>query len=1031
MCFFQNIIRRCSLYSSGVLFFLAVTSFNPLPHKWIFSHPTDPAFLDSSSSWVDSVFNSLTLDEKIGQMIMVAAYSNRGPDHLEEIMQLIQKYHIGGIVFFQGGPVMQAKMTNQFQSASKTPLLIAMDAEWGLGMRLDSTLSYPRQMMLGAIQDNHLIFEMGRDVAQQLKRIGVNVNFAPVIDINNNPLNPVINSRSFGEVTDNVLLKGLSYMHGMQDYGLLCTAKHFPGHGDTESDSHYTLPVITHSRDRFEEIELKPFRECILNGLSGVMVAHLFIPSLDSTPGRASSLSQNIITNLLQQELGFKGLIFTDALNMKAVSEFYEPGEIEVLAVQAGVDILVMPPDPAKAIHAIKREVKKGTISEDEINRRCKKILAAKKWVGLDYFRPVEISGISGDLNSNVYKLLQSRLVENSLTLLDNGSGLIPLKRLDTLKIASIAMNEDTLNAFQRYLELYTDVHHFNITGDPGKVDTDSLLRILNPYNLIIIGIHNTDMRVTRDYGIKDETFSLIHDISIHKNVILNLFANPYSLGRLTNTDPIEAIVLGYEDNPVTQSFVAQLIFGGIPAKGELPVSVDPLFKAGDGISTMEDIRLSYTIPEEAGINSKMLYKIDSLALLGIEQKAYPGCQILAARNGKVFYQKAFGYQTYDKKRPVLLTDIYDIASISKITGTLPSLIRLTDMGLLNVDSTLAAYLPWLDTCDKGNLVIKDILTHCSGLIPFIPFYYYTLETMDPDDDLISNKLSSRYPYQLSENTFLNKNLKFKDGVYSDTFSEEFPYQVAERLFMNKIYRDSIYYWIINSELSGKKEYKYSDCGYYFFQQIIEELTDTSLYSYVYHNFYKYLGVNLTGYVPLERFPKEKIAPTENDIYFRRQLLQGYVHDPGTAMMGGIAGHAGLFSNANDLAKIMQMYLQKGTYGGRRYFSEATFDLFNSCIYCNEGIRRGLGFDKPELDPEKEGPTCPSASANSFGHSGFTGTLVWADPDNGLLYVFLSNRVYPDQDNTKLYDMNIRTLIQQVLYDAVMDNESYISKTPK
>jgi CubicO group peptidase (beta-lactamase class C family) len=709
-------------------------------------------------------------------------------------------------------------------------------------------------------------------------------------------------------------------------------------------------------------------------------------------------------------------------MNMRAVSETYEPGEMEVLAVQAGVDIIVMPPDPLKAIHAIKREVKKGTIPEVEINRRCRKILAAKRWAGLDHRNPIEIKGIPEELNSGKYRVSQSRLVQNSLTLLGDQSGLIPLKRLDTLRIASIAMNVDTINVFQQYLELYTDIHHFNIVCDSGIVDPDSILHFLEPYNLVIIGIHNTDMRVTRNYGIPDATFTLINTIAANKKVILNLFANPYSMERLPAADQIQAIVLGFEDNTLTQMFAAQLVFGGIPARGKLPVSIDKKFKAGTGITTEEHFRLRYSLPEEAEIDPRFLCKIDSLAWSGIQQKAYPGCQILAARNGTVFYHKAFGFQTYDKKRPVLLTDIYDIASISKITGTLPSLIRLTDRGLLNLDYTLADYLPWLDTCDKGALVIRDVLLHRSGLIPFIPFYFSTLEPMDPDDKLISNRLSSRYPYQLSEEVFLNKNLKYKDGVYSETFSEDFPYQVAERLFMNKLYRDSIYYWIINSELSGKKEYRYSDCGYYFFQQIIEEITDTSLYSYVYHNFYKHLGVNLTGYVPLERFPKDRIAPTENDLYFRKQLLKGYVHDPGTAMMGGIAGHAGVFSSANDLAKIMQMYMQKGFYGGERYFSETTFDLFNSCPYCNDGIRRGLGFDKPEPDPEKEGPTCPSASPNSFGHSGFTGTLAWADPDAGLVYVFISNRVFPDQDNVKLYDMNIRTEIQQVLYDAILDS---------
>jgi beta-N-acetylhexosaminidase len=1021
---YKNNILRCIFYFFLIFAFIAITSFNPLPHKSTGRYPTDPEFLDSSSVWADSVLNSLSLDEKIAQMIMVAAYSDRESGNEQEIIQLIRKHKVGGVVFFQGGPVKQAIMTNHFQSASNTPLLIAMDAEWGLGMRLDSTLDYPRQMMLGAIADNNLIYQMGRDIALQLKRIGVHINFAPVIDINNNPRNPVINSRSFGEIPDNVLLKGIAYMQGMQDYGLLCTAKHFPGHGDTESDSHYTLPVIPYTLDHLKDVELQSFTECILNGLSGVMVAHLFIPSLDSTPGRASSLSYNIITNLLQKELGFKGLIFTDALNMKAVSELNEPGEMEVLAIQAGVDIILMPPDAAKAIQTIRREVRKGTISEEEINRRCKKILDAKKWAGLDHYKPADTSGIFEDLNSNDYKLLQSRLVENSLTLLEDKSRLIPIQRLDTLKIASIAFNDNQSNTFQKYLELYTDIHHFQVISDSGRVNADSLLRLLDPYNLVLIGIHNTDMRVTMNYGISDETFSLINSIAGNKHVILNLFANPYSLDRLGDTNKVDGIIIGYEDNTLTQMFAAQLVFGGIPARGKLPVSANEIYRAGDGILTGDGFRLKYSLPESAGINSEMLYKIDSLALSAIEQKAFPGCQILAARNGIVFYHKAFGYQTYDKKRPVLLTDIYDVASISKITGTLPSLIKLTDRGMFNVDSTLSAYLPWLDTCDKGALVIKDILTHCSGLIPFIPFYYYTLETMDPDDPLISNKLSARYPYQLSENTFLNKNLKYRDNVYSETFSEDYPYQVANRLFINRIYRDSINYWNINSELSGIKEYKYSDIGYYFFQQIIEELTDTSLYSYVYNNFYKHLGVNLTGYLPLERFPRERIAPTENDIYFRRQLLQGYVHDPGTAMMGGIAGHAGVFSNANDLAKIMQMYLQKGIYGGRRYFSEATFDLYNTCIYCNEGIRRGLGFDKPELDPEKEGPACPDVSPNSFGHSGFTGTLAWADPDFGIVYIFISNRVYPDQDNARLYDLSTRTNIQQVIYDAIINNDN-------
>ncbi|KPK84457.1 MAG: hypothetical protein AMS27_09880 [Bacteroides sp. SM23_62_1] len=978
----------------------------------------DPPFLDSTSGWVDSVFNSLSLDEQIAQMLMVAAYSNRGSEHLDDISEIIKKDNIGGIIFFQGGPVRQATMTNHFQSVSKTPLLIALDAEWGLGMRLDSTLIYPRQMMLGAIQDNSLIYDMGRDIALQLKRIGVHINFAPVVDINNNPQNPVINSRSFGEQIDQVVQKGIAYMSGMQEQNLLCSAKHFPGHGDTDSDSHYTLPVIPHGKDHLDNTELIPFRECILNGLTGMMIAHLHVPALDSTADRASSLSEKVIQDLLREELGFKGLVFTDALNMKAVSERYEPGDLAVQAVLAGNDILVMPPDVKDAIRAIRREIRRGNISRSEIELRCKRILLAKKWVGLDHYQPVNMTGIYEDLNTNSYKLLQTRLVENALTLIINDQDLVPLKQLDTLQIASLAFGEDTVNEFQQYLELYTNVHHYQVSGNNSATSLDSILKMLEPYNLVIAGIHNTDMRVSRNYGIADETIQLIEQIASHKDLILNVFANAYSLSRFIHADRFRALILGYEDNISTRCFTAQLIFGGIPAIGKLPVSTRANFKAGDGITTTPLMRLKYSLPESAGIDSRMLYKIDSIAMDAIQAKAIPGCQVLAARNGVVFYHQSFGYHTYAKKRPVRLTDLYDVASVSKITGTLPSVIRLVDRNLLNLDGKLSDYLQWLDTCDKGDLIIKDILTHVSGLRAWIPFYYHTLEPMDPDDSLISNRLSPRYPYRLSEGTYLNKNLQYVANAYSDTFSEDFPYQVAEGMYMNRIYKDSIDYWIITSELSGKKEYVYSDLGLMLCQQVIEEITDTCIYSYVNNNFYNKLGMNLTGYVPLERFPKDRIAPTENDVYFRRQLLQGYVHDPGTAMLGGVAGHAGVFSNANDLAKIMQMYLQKGVYGGLKFFADSTFDIFNSCPYCAEGIRRGIGFDKPELDPEKEGPGCKSISPSSFGHSGFTGTFVWADPESGIVYVFLSNRVYPDQDNEKLYNMNIRPAIQQVIYDA-------------
>jgi len=1010
---------RSILHGGIVLAILVSISFHVPKNHLVNNQPVDPPFLSDNSEWVDSVFKTLSLDEKIAQMLMVAAYSNKGSNHEEELIRLITKHKIGGVIFFQGGPQRQAEMVNHFQEVSRVPLLVALDAEWGLGMRLDSTVSYPHQMMLGAIQDDSLIYDMGRDIAVQLKQIGVHMNFAPVVDINNNPNNPVINDRSFGEDKHNVAAKAIMYMKGMQDERILCTAKHFPGHGDTDTDSHYELPVIQHGRDRLESVELYPFKECIRQGLTGIMAAHLSIPSLDSTVNLASSISQKVINDLLRDQMGFKGLIVTDAMNMKAVSKYFKPGEMDAKAAIAGNDILLMPADVSKAIHEIRREIRRGTISRNDIDERCKRILAAKKWVGLDEFKPLEKDGLPDRLNNHDTRLLKTRLAEASLTLLRNEKQIIPLQKLDTLSMASLTIGQDTVNTFQQYLGLYGQVDHFLLPEGSSKMDFDSVRGLLSHYDLVIIGIQQTSSSLARNYGITDEIIRLTERIAAEQTAILSLFANPYSLNKFRHLDDLAGLIVAYEDNEITQRLSPQLIFGGIRAKGYLPVGAGKVYKPGDGLSTEKAWRLSYALPGSVGMDPEILKKIDTIAWDAIDQKAIPGCQVLVARNGVVVYHKAFGHHTYSRKNPVHIQDIYDIASITKITSTLPVLMNLTTRGKFNVDERLGNYLPYLDTCDKGDLVIKEILTHQSGLYPWIPFYYSTIETMDPDESLTSNRISGRYPFMLSNHVFLNKNLKYREGVYNREFSEVFSNPVADCMYLNRDYKDSIYHKIIKSDLLEIKEYRYSDLGYYFFQQLIEEITDTSLYPYAYHFLYHKIGANFTGYFPLQRFSKDIIVPTENDVYFRRQLLHGYVHDPGAAMLGGVAGHAGVFSNANDLAKIMQMYLNKGWYADERYLSGETFDLFNTCPYLEQENRRALGFDKPEMNLEKNGPTCDSVSASSFGHTGFTGTMAWADPENGTIYIFLSNRIHPDQYNLKLIEMNVRTKIQQVIYDAI------------
>ncbi len=979
----------------------------------------NPAFLSADTLWVDSVMKTLSLDDKIAQLMMVAAYSNRGEEHFAEIDQLIHKYHIGGLIFFQGGPVRQANLTNRFQKISKVPLLIGIDGEWGLAMRLDSTISYPRQMTLGAIQNDALIYQMGYDIGLQCKRMGIHVNFAPVADVNNNPANPVINSRSFGENPYSVAVKAQKYAEGLQDAGVLVTAKHFPGHGDTDADSHYSLPVIKHSFERLDSVELYPFKYLIERGVTGIMAAHLQVPVLDTSSNLASSLSPLVIDSLLRRKMNFKGLVFTDALNMKGVSRYFKPGDAELMAFLAGNDILLMPGDVPKAIASIRKEVKKGTVSEEELDARCRKVLLAKAWVGLNRYKPVKIISLAEDLNAPAYNALRRNLIANSLTVIKNKYQILPLFRIEDYKIASLSIGSGKPDPFASSLQLYSGVDTFFISRDAGKSEFDSLKAKLSQYNVLIISIHETSQWPAKKYGLTDKSLAYLSELDFPGLTVLNVFGNPYSLSLIKSFEKFDAVMVSYEDTPEVKEIAAQAIFGAIPVSGRLPFGASPHFKAGEGIRLDSLSRLSYGIPEEAGMDSRILMKIDTIALETIREKATPGCQILVARHGKVVYNKSFGYQTYRNSRKVTNDDIYDIASLTKITSTIPALMLLYDQQKFSIEGVLGDYLTDLDTCDKGELKILDVLTHQAGLQPWVPFYYKVIQTLDTSETLFSTKYSDVYSVKLTKNTFANRNIVLKDSIFASVYSKDFPISVAKDLYLRADYLDTVYNSLINSPLTGKKEYKYSDLGYYLFQEIVETLTEKSLYPYVFDAFYSKLGATTMGYLPLNRFPEERIVPTENDILFRKQVLRGYVHDPGAAMLGGIAGHAGVFSSANDLAKMMQMYLNGGVYGGRMFLSDTTVLRFTSCYNCINGNRRGLGFDKPEQNPKKPGPASKLASPASYGHSGYTGTLVWIDPDYDLVYIFLSNRVHPDQYNQKLIEKDVRTRIQETVYNSI------------
>ena len=947
-----------------------------------------PPFYNVDKVWVNQTMSFMTLDQKIAQLFMVAAYSNKGKSHQKEIENLISNYHIGGLMFMQGGPIRQLRLTNSYQSLSKVPLMIAQDAEWGLSMRIDSTIRFPWQMTLGAIQNDSLIYQMGLEIARQCKRLGVHINFAPVVDVNSNPKNPIINNRSFGENPFRVAQQSLAYMQGLQDGGVLACAKHFPGHGDTDADSHKTLPTINHSYERLDSIDLIPFKSLFDKGLGSVMVAHLHIPALDDTDSLASTLSDKVVNGLLKDTLGFKGLVITDALNMKGVSQFYEPGEVDLKALLAGNDVLLFAEDVPKAIEKIKEAIANRDISEEEIDKRCRKILMTKKWFGQDNKIHLNESDLIQDLNPKSAIALNESLVEKSITLLQNEGSLLPLKKLDTLNIAVVSIGEKS-TPFQSTLSKYASIQKFHLKEEHSQSERKSMLDSLAQYNLVIASVHKSNKHAWKSYRIHQNTDLFLQTLALQSKVVLSVFANPYSLSDLLMTYSFDGLIMAYQNSDEAQNYTAQLIFGGVGVNASLPVS-NKHFKEGSGLE-LKPIRLKYNRAESLGIDSESFLKIDSIVSDAIDKEATPGCQILAIKDGTVFFEKSYGYHTYKKKTKVENTHIYDLASLTKIIASVPSLMHLEEQGQIHLDSSLQNYITLADTSNKKKLTLREILAHQSGLASWIPFYK---NTQEEDGSL-------------------------RDTLYSTEYTDTFSVRVADGIYLHREYPDSIMFRILATKLNDK-EYKYSDMGFYLFKDIIENKSSLSLEDFVKQEFYAPLGLSTMGYLPKERFDSSRIVPTEFDYYFRSQLIHGDVHDLGAAMLGGVGGHAGLFSNANDLGIFMQMLLQKGEYGGQRYFQKFTVSQFTSCQYCEDDNRRGAGFDKAVLENQEGGPACDcSPSYKAYGHTGFTGTLVWADPDEQFVYVFLSNRIHPTSENKKLLEIDVRTKIMQVFYDAI------------
>jgi beta-glucosidase-like glycosyl hydrolase/CubicO group peptidase (beta-lactamase class C family) len=931
----------------------------------------------AADKWVDSVFNSLSKEEKIAQLMVIRAHSNLGADHVKEVSNLIEKYNVGALCFFQGGPVRQANLTNYYQSIAKTPLMVTIDGEWGLGMRLDSVTKFPYQLTLGALSDDKLVYEMGVAVGEQMKRIGVHVNYAPVVDINNNPANPVIGYRSFGEDKYKVAQLGVAYARGMQVAGIMACAKHFPGHGDVAVDSHYDLPLISKSRFQLDTLELYPFKQLFKSGVGSVMVAHLAIPAIDDEKNKPTSISEKSITGLLRNELYYEGLTFTDALEMKGVTKFYGSGEASVQALIAGNDMLCLPENVEESIDAVKKAVKKKRLKQEDIDKKVRRVLYAKYQLGLSQPQVISTENLLADLNKQT-DYFREKVAANVVTVMTNKAGLLPLVKGG--KMAYVGLGTSSLNTFGERIKTDFGADVYLLPYN----DSEKTAAILNSikaggYGKVIVGVHNFSTRPANNYGISKAAVSLVNELHAF-NALTFVFGNVYAAQNFCNASTLVAM---HEDDAIFQNAAADFLQGKIGAKGTLPVSVCNIaYGTGMAVNRFSPMGMS---PE--------WMTIDSIVQDGLFKKAYPGAVVLAIQNGVIKYHKAFGNYEFDpSSQPVSLESVFDLASVTKISATTVAVMKLVEQGKLKLDKTLGDYLPYTVGSDKAALKIRDILLHQAGLNPFIRFYRETIDTVTGQPS---------------------------PAFYSEKASADYSIPVAKNVWLRRDWNDTMMTRIVQSKLGLQNKYVYSDNDFILLGKIVEAISGQTLDRYVYNTFYRPMGMATTTFNPWQRYGEERIVPTEEEKHFRKQLLRGYVHDEGASMFGGVSGHAGLFSNAYDLAMLYQMLLNGGTFNGERYLKAETIKQFTA--YSSNISRRGLGFDKPEKDNASRREPYPSALASpqTFGHTGFTGTCVWVDPKSDLVYIFLSNRVYNTRANNLLGQMNIRGKVQDAIYKAL------------
>ena len=947
--------------------------------------------------WVESRLAKMTLKEKIGQLFIHTVPLHDTEANRKNIRNAIKEYKIGGILFSDGKVVNQVTLTNYAQELADIPLMITFDGEWGLNMRLKEIPAFSRNRVMGCIQDNELLYEYGKEVARQFREIGVHVNFAPVADVDNNPLNPVINTRSFGGDVRNVTGKVIAYSRGLEDGGVLSVSKHFPGHGDTNVDSHKALPVLKFTRERLDSIEMYPFRKAIEAGLGGIMVGHLEIPALSKKP---SSLSPEIL-DILQEEFGFKGIAFTDALEMKGVSNNLN---VCAQALMAGNDMLLPPRNLKREMDGVLAAVKAGKLTEEYLTEKCRKVLTFKYALGLHEPPFIQLSGIEKRLNRPSTQDLRDRLEKAAVTVVGNEGGVLPMDvDLKNTAILNIGKSSEG-KIFHQQLNKYMKVDR--ILAHPDSITT--LSKRLAKYDRVIVAIH------TEKYAAYQGMLATLASKLPLSYVYFTPLKNIYRKG--VAWKKAASVILGHVGSATVQQFVAEVMMGREKATGRISVEVKDYRLPGEGVDLESTKKYR---PEDYGMDASVLSKVDEIALEGIKAKAYPGCQVLIMKDGLPVYDKCFGTFTYEDSKKVEPEHLYDIASLTKTTGTLLAVMKLYDEGKFGLTDPISKYVPAMKGSRKGRITIEDLLYHQSGLPGSLPFYREAINDSSYTGGFFKGRIDANHHLRVDRRLYVVDDFKYKDEYLSSASSEDYPLQVAENLFVSPSFPEKILEMIASDKVPLRdRRYRYSCLNFVLLKEMVEQISGMPMDEYLEKEFYAPMGMKSTLYNPLRRFQPEQIVPTIQKDYLRgRKELRGYVHDEIAAFMGGVSGNAGLFSNARDVAKVYQMLADGGQYGGKRYLSLETCQLFMNKK--SRISRRTLGFDKPEPTPGK-GPCADEAPKEVVGHTGFTGTCAWADPKNGLVFVFISNRIYPRPfDHKGLMTLKIRPRIQQLMYQAL------------